>query len=1395
MDGGLRRLRALVWPALWLTSHLAASTLALAQPLEVDSRAVDVNGQPVAGADVSLYRSRPLFEKHVASLEGSAPEVIARSSTDDEGRFSLEVPEPGLWRLRFLAPGFVALEIRLEPLLEPLDLLPVALRRVVPCSVSVSDVEGKPIESATVWWQGEAKTRSDPRRSRTTRADTTSRTDERGISRGECQAEGDNTVIVAASSFLPALASVGEDPTRVVLERASEGRVLELGAECRQEPCLVLLEPHASPSHNASGGRLPYVLPWIAHGLTDGQARALVPLRSNASNRVRLLAASGAAAEIEVTSGREPLAVVLERTEISGTVMEAESETLIADALVWSTLDPASVMRTRADGSYSLAVPLAFLDDRFMSTLRTAKRGYAQRATRQPTRVGAQDGRAIPLLLEPLGRIEGSVVDADDEPVAAAELFLEAEGKPPPSGLSQRPSFWFSRSRSDGAFVMPEAPLGRSLALKVRRRGFAPTTVQVPALARNGTRTKVVELRLMAGTRAFGAVVDENELPVSGALVRLARARKSGSLVPGLGPPVEEIPDSFTDTNGRFELTDLSPGRYDLGARAPGFAPAEVPGVALPADERDFEIGTIVLSPGEEIAGRVLDPDGRPIAGATIRVRGGFGLSSLRRLDEEPSAESDDGGRFLIDGLAPKSCEATVERDGFVSRSLRGIRIPGEPIEVILDVATSLAGVVVDVDGVPVAGAQVVAKLRHQEGLAVGLVGVRRMRALTDGEGRFALRGLTADVWNLSASHVDHAPVRREGLELEVGQVTEVRLVLPEPASLSGQIVNSRGEPVSEARVTVRHDPTGSENFYSSHASDSDGRYSLEGVAPGNMALIVSHARYPEIIRHAVLEAGENSFDIELDSGLEIAGLVVDEVGAPVAEALVYASGSGHGPPSRRVTVAGERPRTWVPEQPGTGRTNAEGRFTLPALTNGTYSVVARKEGYATAESSPVVLDSESVSGVELRLETGGVITGHVLGVELDELSAVRVSATTPGRSSGSSSAVDHEGRFRLEHLSPGDWLVEARARSGRKVHERVTVDEGAQEVEVVLELTRGLALRGRVLLDGEPLLGAAVRARPAFAGNGPSALCDQSGGFLLEDLEPGDYQLTVALLDRHLVYDELITLDADREITLDLVSTLIRGRVFDRTSDIPIEGAEVSLRGEAAAAAGGGYPNRSWRTNSEGRFEASAFQGSYRLQAQARGFAASEVRLDVVAGEAEVEVPLEPSTGLWLEIRRPLGAAVKSRVHVALFDGSGSVRSIGTYTPSAGRLHLTELPQGRLDLLVSESNGGVAETVVEVSGEPVPVVLPDTGVLAVTVTDWVDRDGAAMVQLFDSQGRLLRRLAGSRVVDRWQLIDGAAVVSGVPIGEWTVRVRSEDGEQWTGTARIEARATFRLGL
>src|SRR5262245_56960490 len=135
----------------------------------------------------------------------------------------------------------------------------------------------------------------------------------------------------------------------------------------------------------------------------------------------------------------------------------------------------------------------------------------------------------------------------------------------------------------------------------------------------------------------------------------LARAR-----VIATSPALPEPRVAITGADGTYAMTDLPPGAYTIAASRTGFAPYSYgQGRAMAGTPFNVASGQqltgidLALVVGGVIAGRILDEDGAPFAGATVEALLHRAQGGTDALFPVATAQTDDRGEFRLFGLAP----------------------------------------------------------------------------------------------------------------------------------------------------------------------------------------------------------------------------------------------------------------------------------------------------------------------------------------------------------------------------------------------------------------------------------------------------------------------------------------------------------------------------------------------------------------------------------------------------------------------------------------------------------------------------------------------------------------------------------------------------------------------
>lgn len=241
--------------------------------------------------------------------------------------------------------------------------------------------------------------------------------------------------------------------------------------------------------------------------------------------------------------------------------------------------------------------------------------------------------------LEPILGVVGRVMDTAGDPVVGATVVFGRPGEHrlARAGLGGR----FSIAHTD----MPSGP--------VLMTAIDPSYAPSPTLSVSAGEQ--VELRLGAGGRLHGIVVDAADRPVPSANVSII-ARSVDPPDPG-GVPSGRNATSGAD--GTFDLKALRPGKYDLFATA---------GDRPPAIARDVQVirggdatVRLVTNAGVTLRGQVTGDDGSLVAHAEVTTWPAAGSAVRGR-----SAACDDDARFELRNLPPGQLRLRVAAKGWL---------------------------------------------------------------------------------------------------------------------------------------------------------------------------------------------------------------------------------------------------------------------------------------------------------------------------------------------------------------------------------------------------------------------------------------------------------------------------------------------------------------------------------------------------------------------------------------------------------------------------------------------------------------------------------------------------------------------------------------------------------
>jgi hypothetical protein len=473
--------------------------------------------------------------------------------------------------------------------------------------------------------------------------------------------------------------------------------------------------------------------------------------------------------------------------------------------------------RTSADGQFRIVnFPANATAHLWVSApgkvLRLPKRELDYITHEMPYRAGQQD---IKLVVEPAGHIHGKVVAQDTgQPLAGARLTLIPADRSGPLSAVRRDQV---ESDAEGAFNISDVPAG-----SYRVRAFFGTNALPEWVA------DTVQLEINAGQTVRDLTISATK----GGLLEVAVLGKDDRK-PCPGVNVSAFAEKYqagskSGSNG-IALLRLPAGEYQLSAYKEG---SRVQNISVNVMAGLTNRVEIELTPTPKITGTVRDPDGKPVAGLSVSVFGGFGPSSGEvktdtnghyELTWDPQRFAGSQSAFFMVALDPERNLATAADidDSTTTLDLR------------LEPGLILAGRVEDPDGKPLTNALLTLHvLTGNMGFQFGHEPIK-----TDKHGRFEITGLPPDrryyLWaNAKGYGSANQQIERDNSETN-------RLELPPfilraaDRKLAGQVLDADEKPVPGAFVNMYGEgqPTASTR------TDDKGRFAFDQVCEGQVRL------------------------------------------------------------------------------------------------------------------------------------------------------------------------------------------------------------------------------------------------------------------------------------------------------------------------------------------------------------------------------------------------------------------------------------------------------------------------------------------------------------------------------------------------------------------------------
>lgn len=785
--------------------------------------------------------------------------------------------------------------------------------------------------------------------------------------------------------------------------------------------------------------------------------------------------------------------------EIAGTVTDSVTTNPIDGALVEVYSGPTLVgfANTDVNGDYSIPslAPGSY-------TVTASATGYQSETV--GASVTSSTTTTVDFALDPSpGIISGIVTDADTTlPISGASVTVYSGTNIVGSAFTDSNGFYEVADLNPGGYVVNASASG----YQAQGKGAI-------VLAGN---TSTVDFALVPiPGEISGTVTDAvTTNPIPGATIQVFRG-------------VIPIASALTDSSGNYTIGNLAPDSYTVLASASGYQ-SDSKGAIVSSGVTTTVDFALQPDPGT-IAGTVTDAvTTNPILGATVRVYSGQTL--------EGTATTDVNGDYSITGLAPGvyTVEASATDYQSASQGASVVSNVTTTVDFALDPDPgAIEGTITDaVSLAPIAGATVTVL----QGVTV--VG----SALTDANGDYSISGLAPGSYLVVATATNYQTGFSGGI-VTSNTITQVDIALsPLPGSLSGTVINSfNSDPIPGAVIAVYSGST----LVASTLTDSNGDYSISGLAPGNYNVTASATDFQAETKGAIITASTNTvldFALDPDPG-EIAGTVTDAVTTnPISGATVsFYSGS--------IFL-------------GSVLTDVNGDYLLSGLAPGNYTVVASATDYQTASVGAIVL-SNTTTSVDFALQPN---PGGIAGTVTDASNGNPVSGATVDIYSGftlvTSTVTDGSGNYSVSGLAPGTYIVAGSAPNySSEIRGAIVVSNVTTTVDIPLDPNPG-TLSGTVTnsVTTDPIAGAKVSVYEGMVLI-TTVLTDGSGNYLVSGLLPGTYNVLAEATDfQEEVKTAVITSNSNTvvDFALDPLPGTISGTVTDANTTDPIPNATV---------------------------------------------------------------------------------------------------------------------------------------------------------------------------------------------------------------------------------------------
>ncbi len=657
-------------------------------------------------------------------------------------------------------------------------------------------------------------------------------------------------------------------------------------------------------------------------------------------------------------------------------------------------------------------------------------------------------------------------------------------------------------------------------------------------------------------------------------------------------------------------MTALAPESYGQAARRVRRVSS---GVAPVAGKAENQV---------QCTGKVVDADGQPVPGATVKLYLLMYYSTPILYDVQMAGEhstpAEGTFEFQLDEMSETNRYGIIvaEKDAYALGWANWSARRDQEVEIKLTQPKELSGIVVDEQDKPIPDARVsIYMLFMRDGndrrYLTSRAATQLLTAATDGAGKFTFARIPEKATaELSAQAPGRAMINTfqsrgyggEDLRYKAGQA-DIKLVLPIEAKIQGVVVDAQsGNPVAGVKLLALQEQNRPSFGQEPVVSNADGTFTFAGLPAGAQYLTVVPPKegmtdWIGKVTQVTTEAAQTVSDVkvEISKGGLLEVIVRDDQNQePIAGASVYVYQS-------------ENQQSYSSEKTDTGGV-AQLRL-LP----GQYEVRnVYKDGYQRdSQRKSATVEFGKTNRVEMQLKSMPKVTGVVRDPQGHPVAGVNIRILPGG--GGRDEQTDDEGKFSISwdksYWGPQETTFCLVARHQEK---NLAAVQNLEEENTTLDvkLSEGITFTGKVVdPQGKPIAGADIQVMLRVANwgssmdSGPSCQTDAEGKFQVKAMPPENRFNLYARAQGYGQNNKEVESDNAKEgvlevgtLDLAIANMTVSGTVVD-VDDKPVAGAQINTYGE-------GQPNQgSIRSDDQGKFTIdNVCAGRIRLNVYVRG-------------------------------------------------------------------------------------------------------------------------------------------------------------------------------------------------